>query len=77
LQQIDVPAVAQLSGDPNWGAGVTLEQAEIAFRRRKYEAARGYVRTVAPVFTRKDAEPYQKHAFETLKAALDKPLLHN
>jgi ATP/maltotriose-dependent transcriptional regulator MalT len=77
LQQIDVPAVAQLAGDRDWGAGLTLKQAEIAYRRRNYEAAHGYVQTVAPVFTRKDAEPYQKHAFETLKAALDKPLPRN
>ncbi len=73
LQQIDVPVVAQLTGDPDWGAGVTLERAEIAYRHRDYEAARSYVATVAPVFTRKDAEAYQKRAFESLKAALDKP----
>jgi len=72
LDQIDVPAVAQLAGDPNWGAGVTLAQAEIAYRRGNYDAARGYVQTVTPAFTRKDTEPYQKHALETLRAALDK-----
>jgi DNA-binding winged helix-turn-helix (wHTH) protein/serine/threonine protein kinase len=74
LQQIDVPAVAQLTGDPDWGAGVTLERAKIAYRHRNYEAARGYLQTVTPVFTRKDAEPYQKRAFESLRAALDKRL---
>lgn len=74
LQPIDVPAVAQLTGDPDWGAGVTLAQAEIAYRRGNYDGARNYVRTVTPVFTRKDAEPYQKHALESLRAALDKPL---
>ena len=74
LQQIDAPAVAQLSGDPDWGADVTLAQAEIAYRRGNYDAARGSVQTVTPVFTRKDAEPYQKRAFESLKAALEKPL---
>jgi len=77
LQQIDIPVVAQLTGDPDWGAGVTLERAEIAYRNRDYQAARGYVETVAPVFTRKDTEPYQKRAFESLKAALDKPLQRN
>ena len=77
LQQIDVSAVAQLTGDRDWGAGLTLKQAEIAYRRRNYDTARGYVETVTPVFTRKDAEPYQKHAFETLKAELDKPLPRN
>ncbi len=72
LQEIDVPAVTQLTGDPNWGANVTLAQADVAYRRGNYEAARGYVRTVTPVFTRKDAEPYQKRALESLTAALDK-----
>jgi hypothetical protein len=73
LRQIDAPAVAQLAGDPNWGAGVTLAQAEIAYRRHNYNAARADVQTVAPVFARKDAEPYQKRAFESLKAALNQP----
>jgi DNA-binding winged helix-turn-helix (wHTH) protein/serine/threonine protein kinase len=75
--QIDVPAVAQLSGDPNWGANVTLAQAEIAYRRGNYDAARSYVQTVSPVFTRKDAEPYQRRAFESLKSRLDKTLPRN
>jgi tetratricopeptide (TPR) repeat protein len=77
LDQIDVPAVAQLAGDPDWGAGVTLAQAEIAYRRGNYDAARNYVQTVTPVFTRKNAEPYQKHALESLRAALNKPLLRH
>src|SRR4029077_13571396 len=77
LQQINVPAVAQLSGDPDWGAGVTLAQAEIAYRSGNFAAARNYVQTVTPVFTRKDAEPYQKRALESLRAALDKPLPRN
>jgi hypothetical protein len=72
LLQIDANAVAQLSGDPDWGAGIPLSQADIAYRRYDYGAARNYLQAAAPIFTRKDAEPYQKHAFETLKAALDK-----
>jgi serine/threonine protein kinase/DNA-binding winged helix-turn-helix (wHTH) protein len=74
LDQVDVPAVAQLAGDPDWGAGVTLAKAEIAYRRGNYDAARNYVQTVTPVYTRENAEPFQKHALETLRAALDKPL---
>ena len=77
LDQIDVPVVAQLAGDPDWGAGVALAQAEIAYRRGDYQAARGYLQTVTPVFTRKDAEPYQKRALESLRTALDKPLLRH
>jgi hypothetical protein len=72
LQQIDSKAVAQLAGDPDWGAGVTLARAEIDYRRKNYDAARTAVQTVAPVFTRPETEPYQKRAFETLKAELEK-----
>jgi DNA-binding winged helix-turn-helix (wHTH) protein/serine/threonine protein kinase len=71
LQQIDVSAVAQLAGDPDWGAGVTLAQGQIAFRRSDFSAARSSVQTVTPVFTRPDADPYQKHALASLKASLD------
>jgi ATP/maltotriose-dependent transcriptional regulator MalT len=74
LDQVDVPAVAQLAGDPDWGAGVTLAKAEIAYRRGNYDAARNYVQTVTPVYTRENAEPFQKRALESLRAALDKPL---
>ncbi len=74
LDQVDVPAVAQLAGDPEWGAGVTLAKAEIAYRRGNYGAARNYVQTVTPVYTRANAEPFQKRALESLRFALDKPL---
>ena len=77
LQQIDVPAVAHLAGDPDWGAGVTLAQAEIAYRVGNYAAARNYVQTVTPVFSRKDAEPYQRRALDSLRAALDMALPQN
>ena len=72
LKSIDVPAVAQLTGDPDWGAGVTLAMAQIAYQHRNFQAARADAAKVEPVFTRKDAEPYQRQALETLKAALDK-----
>ncbi len=77
LQQIDSPAVAQLAGDSNWGAGVTLSQAEIAFRRHQYDAANAGLQTITPVFNRTDADPYQKRAFDSLKAALEKTLARN
>jgi hypothetical protein len=51
---------------------VTLARAEIDYRRKNYDAARTAVQTVAPVFTRPETEPYQKRAFETLKAELEK-----
>lgn len=72
LAQIDVPAVAQLAGDTDWGAGVTLLQAEIAYRRGDYQVAMKDLQAVTPVFTRKDAEAYQKRALESLSAELSK-----
>jgi DNA-binding winged helix-turn-helix (wHTH) protein/serine/threonine protein kinase len=71
LQQIDISAVAQLSGDPDWGANVTLAQAEIAFRRGDRDAARRYVQAVTPVFTRPSAEAYQRRVLEGLTSELN------
>jgi len=73
LQDIDSKVVAQLAGFPDWSANVDLAQAEIAYRQGDYEVARKYLQTAAPVFSRPDAELYQKHALETLTAALEKP----
>jgi DNA-binding winged helix-turn-helix (wHTH) protein/serine/threonine protein kinase len=70
LGNINVVAVAQLTGDPNAGAGVTLLEAEIAYRRKDYATARKDVDAVTPIFTRSDAEPYQRYALEALVSAL-------
>jgi hypothetical protein len=75
LKQINVPAVAQLAGDPDFGAEVTLAQAQIAYRSGNYLAARDDVNRVAPAFTHDSVEPYEKHAYESLRAALDGPPL--
>jgi hypothetical protein len=40
LDNVDIPAVAQLAGDPNIGAGVQLLQAEIAYPKGDYATAR-------------------------------------
>jgi hypothetical protein len=50
---------------------VTLLEGEIAARRRDFGAAKKLMEAVQPVFTHKDAEVYQRHAFEALKAAVD------
>jgi len=49
-----------------------LALAEIAFRRGDFATARKYADSAKPVFTRPDAEPYQKHALEVLSAAIEK-----
>ncbi len=72
LQKVDAKAVTQLSGDPNWVANLDLALGEIAFRRGDFATARKYVQSATPVFTRPDAEPYQKHALEVLSAAIEK-----
>ena len=64
-------ASADSDGSAHRAAGNA--KAEVACRRGNYEAARGYIQTVTPAFTRKDVEAYQKRAFESLKAALNKP----
>lgn len=66
LKEIDARSVAQLSGDPDWGAGIALAQAEIDVRKSNYDAAKKNIEAVRPVFTRPDAEVYQKRKLETL-----------
>lgn len=72
LEQIDIPSVAQLAGDADWGAGVKLLQAQIAYRRKDFERARSYVHEVTPIFTRPNAEQYQQQALRSLAADLDR-----
>jgi len=47
-------------------------QAQIAFKNKNYATARKDVQTVMPVFSRPNAEAYQKHAVESLTAELDR-----
>jgi eukaryotic-like serine/threonine-protein kinase len=72
LDEIDIPAVAQLAGDPDWGAGVRILQAEIAYRRHDYPQARKLAAVVTPVFTRDNAEAYQRNALQSLQTELAK-----
>ena len=70
LADIDVPAVAQLAGDPDWGAGVTLLEAKIAHRRGDRAAARRHLEAVRPIFMRANAEQYQRAQLDALDKAL-------
>lgn len=68
LQGIDAKAVAQLTGLPDWYANVNLSLAEIDYRRGNYAAAREHIEPAIPVFSRLDAEPYQKKRLQKLLA---------
>jgi serine/threonine protein kinase len=72
LTEIDIKAVAQLSGSPesDWAASIGLARADIAYRRGNLEAARQLLEPVVPVFSRADAEPYQRRAADKLSAAI-------
>jgi ATP/maltotriose-dependent transcriptional regulator MalT len=70
LDNIDIPAVTQLAGDPDWGAGVKLLQAKIALARGNYDLARTDLHEVEPVFTRPTAEPYEQREFKSFSAKL-------
>ena len=72
LRNIDARAVAQLSGIPDWSANVDLSLADIAYRRGDYARARKQIESAVTVFTRADAEPYQKHRVQKLLARLEK-----
>jgi hypothetical protein len=72
LAGIDTKAVAQLEGVPDWSANLSLAQAEIAWRTGNMAEARKLLDAAAPVFSRPDAEPYQRHALERLTAEFNK-----
>lgn len=71
LEGINSQVVTQLTGDPDWGAGVNLAEAEIAYRKGRYAQAEREILSVRPVFSRPDAEAYQKHKMDTLAAMID------
>jgi len=70
LQDIDTNAVDQLTGSKDWDAAVAFSEAKIAYKRGEYDAARKHLAVAAPVFSKADAEPYQKRELEKLQAAL-------
>ena len=71
LDSVDGKIVAQLVGVPDWPANLDLSRAEIAYRRGDYAAARKSIQPAIPVFSRADAEPYQKHKLEKLQASIE------
>jgi eukaryotic-like serine/threonine-protein kinase len=74
LDNIDSKPVAQLTGVPDWSANLDLARADIAVRRADYSAARKTIQPAIPVFSKADAEPFQKHKLEALLAAIDRGL---
>ncbi len=77
LRDIEAKAVAQLSGDPDWGAGVTLAKAEIALKEGDFSQARQDLDSVRAVFSRPDAELYQKQKLDELTADVNRHLPPN
>ncbi len=77
LKDLDNKAVAQLTGDPDWGAGVTLANAEIALKEGDYPRAGQYLDAVRPVFSRPEAEAYQKQKLDELTAETNRHLRSN
>jgi len=74
LKEIDTKAVVQLTGDPDWGAGIALAQSEIALRQGDYVQAQKLIDSVRPVFSRLDAEAYQTHKMEELSQKISSHL---
>jgi hypothetical protein len=71
LDGIDGKVVTELTGDPNWGAGVSLAQAEIALRQGRYPEARKYLESARPVFSHPDAEAYQRRKMDDLSEMIE------
>jgi len=71
LDSIDPKVVAQLVGVPDWSATLDLSRAEIALRRGDYALAKNVVQPAIAVFSRGDAEPYQKQRLAKVLSAVD------
>jgi len=70
LHNIDVPAAAQLSGDPTVGAQVAVAEGEIASREGDYESAERYAKLAASAFDRPDADPSDRQSLQKLRASI-------
>jgi hypothetical protein len=71
LTLVNVPAASQSAGDPDFGAKVKLVQADIAKRQGNEGRLKRLLDEIAPVFTRADAEEYEKHLYASLASAQD------
>ena len=71
IDGIDPKVVAQLVGVPDWSATLDLSRAEIALRRGDYAAAEKHVQPAISVYSRPDAEPYQKQRLQKVLGELD------
>ncbi|MBS1858993.1 MAG: winged helix-turn-helix domain-containing protein [Acidobacteria bacterium] len=72
LAGIDTEQVAQLASFKDWFANVELAEAEIAYRQGDRTGGRKHLEAARPVFTRPDAEAYQRHTLEALTASLER-----
>ena len=71
LRNINVDAVAQLSGDSGVSASIALAQGEIAARKGDYALARRYVQTAAPVIDQPNSDESDKQAIAKLRSTID------
>jgi hypothetical protein len=71
LSNIDVQAVAGMTGDDTVAPSIALVQGEIAARRGDYVLARHYLEAAAPTFERPGTGVADRQALERLKSAID------
>ncbi|MDB5499322.1 MAG: hypothetical protein JWP28_3353 [Phenylobacterium sp.] len=73
LVGIKPEAVAQLAGDPDWGANLELAQAQIALAKGQREAARAQLIAASPAMIKPAAEPYQVRLYGRLRSEAGLP----
>ncbi len=66
LETINADEVAQLAGDPNWGANVDLEKARIAEARNQPAEVKTYLQRVSKVYASPSSDPYQSRIYRDL-----------
>jgi hypothetical protein len=74
LNDVDVDAVTQLSGDSTVGPSIALAQGEIAVRRGNYVLADRYLQQAAPTFENPQANILDRQTLQRLRTAIDSHL---
>jgi ATP/maltotriose-dependent transcriptional regulator MalT len=73
LSGIKPQAVAQLAGDPDWGANLEIARAEIALSKGDREAARARLAGAAADMRKPTAEAYQVRLYRQLRSEAGMP----
>jgi hypothetical protein len=74
LENIDIDAVTQLSGDATVGPSIALAKGQIAARREDFASAHLYAQQAEAALDRPDADSIDRQALHDLRKVIEKNL---